>query len=150
MKGHGEVSRWVLLLLWSPVGVGGCAPSRQVGDVERQTERFGIDYRLTRSDASKDDRLLRQFFLISLVVDAAGTDEYGTDLDEILQTAGEERFLRVLRSSGSNVELGVLGVIRYYSGFDQAGSDCSDFVGQYPRLAKYLSSTPGLPSESDN
>lgn len=141
---------WILFLAFCSAGTGGCAACGQRADVECQLERFAIDYNLTRSGAREDECLLRRFFLVSLIVDAAGAEQYGSDLDDIVDAVGDERFLEVLQSCGSEVESGVLEVIRHSRGLDQSGDDWSEFIVRHPRLGNYLlAALPRPPGSND-
>ena len=131
---------WIVLGLVGVAGIGGCMPNSHLGEAERQAADFGLDYDQARSDAHNDDQALRRFFLLSFVVDAAGAEQYGSDLCSILKDIGERRFLRVLHSSGWDVQTRVVEVIQQDQGFSQKGGSWSRFTVQYPGLAKAIES----------
>ena len=127
----------------------GCSSSIPSHDAATQAAAFGVDYPRVVSKSRQQDHALRQFFLLSFVVDASGQNEYATDLRRTLDIIGEDRFLRVLQSTGFDVQEQVLATIRHHEGLDQEdnGHSWSRFVMAYPRLAQMAhrsASQPGL------
>lgn len=104
---------------------------------------YGFDYHRTKASSYSDDLCLRRFFLFSVIVDGEDSEQYGGDLCEILDTIGEQRFVRVLQTTGSEVQSNVGSSIWFEIGADQddkerAGEALKRFQLKYPTLAKLI------------
>ena len=106
----------------------------------KQVDFYGIDYDELRSRARKDDGALRLFFFVGVLTDAAGSELYAANLTDMLEEIGEERFLRVLRTSPRDIQIVVADRLRYDNGGDgMATESWLAFPKKYPLLWEDLS-----------
>jgi hypothetical protein len=127
------------LLCTALVTSNGCLSNLRCPDATPQVARYGIDYDQTVRESYKMDSALRRLFLLSYTVDASGSDEYATDLRQVLDAIGEDRFIRGLQSVGWSIQQQIISKIQHHEGIDQEGDSWSQFITAYPRLGKLAS-----------
>ena len=105
---------------------------------EEQANRYGLDYNSIYRKAFSDEKQLRCFFLMTFLIDAGGTGKYSDDMLSLLNSLGEQRFLKVYFTCILSIQHSVLELLASSVGYDQKNEEWIQFQKRYKKIGKMI------------